>query len=768
MKRIALALVGFMVAGGVDARIDAPDHVLYGNATLFGNPVADGQVIEARLLATGEVIARYELGSSGRLGDQYALRIPMDSVEPRPPGRARPGDPVVVYIADELAGETTVGLEGRAVRLDLDPQNLGTGPAVSFNDVEVFEGNAGTTAATFTFDMNTTADRDVEIFWSLSDGTAVGAGSCGPGVDYVSDSATLVIPQGQQSGTVTVLVCGDTIIEGTETAQLDVNGILGGVPSRPAAQLTIIDDDDVPTLLASDAAALEPPDGQTAILRFEPRLSKNSDFEARVNWSLAPLNAMPGVDYVDASGTVTIAAGDLSAEIPVTLLPSPGTSAPKSFLVRFATPFNLLLDDTEALGVIIDPRFRPAANPEQAVVDGEDGVVGMADPTALALSPDGAHAYVASDSLNALVRFDRASSSGRLTFRSVYDINSPGFETALMEGPIDIAISADGLHVYVAAERSDAIVVLSRNPGDGSLTFLQNQAQGATSTGAAEPNAGLTGVRSLLLSEDGAHLYAAGADDNAVAVFQRDGSSGALQFIEAEFSDVDDPDDAGGTVEAMGRPAGLALSPAGDQLYVASRFGDAVQVFGRDTDDTSASFGALSYQTAYRDGIDGITALNGAYAIEISDAGEHLYVSSEDENAVVLFDRAGDGTLTQRTVVTHDVAGGVPGLQGVQGLALAPDGLGVFVAGFGDHSLSIFERMQPGNADGLPVGSLRLRQTLFDDQGEILTMAGPTDAVASGDDRHVYVVAKEDNAILVIGRISPDMVFTDDFEDPAL
>ena len=59
-----------------------------------------------------------------------------------------------------------------------------------------------------------------------------------------------------------------------------------------------------------------------------------------------------------------------------------------------------------------------------------------------------------------------------------------------------------------------------------------------------------------------------------------------------------------------------------------------------------------------------------------------------------------------------------------------------------------------------------MRQTLFDDQGSVLEMAGPTHVALSGDNAHLYVVANLDDALLVFRRISLDVVFFDDFENP--
>ena len=406
------------------------------------------------------------------------------------------------------------------------------------------------------------------------------------------------------------------------------------------------------------------------------------------------------------------------------LLHVPETSAPKSFLLRVEDPFNLLVDDDAALGVILDPAFRPAVEPEQDLVNEQD-VIGMAGPTALALSPDGSHAYVTSEALDAVLLFGRNAGTGRLTPVEAYDSARAGFEQVLLDGAIDVAVSPDGAHVYVASRNDGAIAVLGRNPANGRLGFVQNQIDGVLGAPDANgPTNGLAGVNGQ-----------------------------------------NDPDDSGPAVVAMSRPAGLALSPDGAQLYVASRFGDAVQVFVRDADPASADFGRLRFVTAYENGLNGIVGLDGAFDLAVSGDGAHLYVSAENENALVLFDRAGDGLLAQRSVFRHQTPDR-PGLIGVQGLAISPDGLEIFAAAFGDSSLSIFERVGPDDDAGLAPGDLRLRQTLFDDQGWMQSLAGATRVTPSGDDQFIYVVANQDNAIVVLRRISLDVVFNNGFEAP--
>lgn len=763
MKCTVIALAAVWI-GVADARIEAPDHVIYGTATVFGDPAASGQVIQARRRASGELLAQYRLGVSERLGDQYAVRIPMDTVDPRVDGLARPGDLINIYISDELAGRTVVGKAGHAARLDIDPQNVGEGPSLEVADAELFEGNSGTVQATFEATMNTTSDNDVIVSWNTVDGSAIGRDACTTDTDYLASNSSLTIPAGSMLAEISITVCGDTIIEGTETFEIELSAN-GAVLARRRAQATIIGDDDVPALQLADVVVSEPGAGEAGQAVFRPVLSKNSDFEARFSYSIEPLNAVAGVDYVSTSGTAVIPVGEVETEIPIEILHVPGADEPRSFRLVASEPFNLSFEDDNALGVIRDPAYEPAVEQEQDVVNHEDRVTNLSGPTALALAPDGRHAYVTSESLDAILAFERNRASGRLSFIAQYDAAQTDFSPALLDGPMDVRVSPDGDHVYVASKNDDALVVFARSSASGALSFVENQENGVLGAAEAEAtNSGLVGVRKLLVSPDGAFVYAAGTGANGVAVFERDAATGALVFVEAEINGNDDPDDAGGEVEGMGQPASLALSDDGAQLYVASRFGDSVQVFDRTASETDPDHGRLSFSTAYIDGLDGIDGLNGAFDIAVSDEGAHVYVSVEDEDGVVLFDRRADGTLVQRTVWRHDTVER-PGLRGAQGLAIAPDGLEVFVTGLADHSLSVFERMQPGNEDGLPAGDLRVRQTVFDDAGAVINMAGPTAVVPSEDNEHIYVVANEDDAIVVFRRISLDVIFDDGFGD---
>lgn len=772
MKRIALpfiaALIAFGLAASAHARLEQPDHILYGNVSLFGEPAAPGTVIEMRSVPDGTVLVRYELGRDPRLGDQYALRTPMDTVDPRVDGRVRTGDPVNIFVGSQLATETTIGEPGRAVRLDLDPQNLGTGPAISIDDIEVTEPSSGTNTGLLTVTLNTTSDTVVAIDWATRDAalgdSATGGASCGAGVDYLSDSGTLNIPVGGLEGGIEVTVCSDEEVESDETFEVVLTAADPGVIAKAVGVVTLIEQGSGPEIRVADAWTQVAPSANTEAV-FEVSLSSSSDRTVSFDWQTEDDDAVAGTDYLADGGSVSIPPGERNAQFAVTVLPGGEPKPNRSFRVRLSNAVNGRLARDNALGVLVDPAYDPIIDHVEDNLDGENGLVGLADPGAVAVSPDGRHLYVASESGDSVAVLKRNSGSGSLSFNDLIDAQTVGFEGLLLDGPAHIAIAPGGEHVYVSARNDDSIAVFTRDAVTGALEFVENKTDGVLETDTLTIR-GLVDVSRLALSADGSHLYATGSADagtGAVAVFRRDPATGALTFIEGEVNGADDPDDAGGPVIALDRPAGLTVSADGSRVYVASRFGDALLVFERDTDDTSADFGRLSFVTAYRDGLAGITGLDGAADVAVSADGAQVYVVAEQSDTVVLFEHGDNGELSQKRTWAKGDAD-LPGLGGPQYLVLAPDETELYVTGFADDTLTVFERIVDDQDPSEEVGDLRVRRTVLNGQGSVQNMAGPLAMAASMDDRHLYVAAFEDNNILVFERIWEKVILSDGFE----
>ena len=144
-----------------------------------------------------------------------------------------------------------------------------------------------------------------------------------------------------------------------------------------------------------------------------------------------------------------------------------------------------MLAQTFANGVIVDPTHDPAVEE----VDAQTGAMlpDLAQPSAIALSPDGLHAYATSDSRGAVVHFQRDPGTGVLSPVSSHTIATTGFEQAVLKGLKDIRISADGAFVYPAALRDNAVTVLSRDAATGAfLGFVHSVVHGGSVLGLEE------------------------------------------------------------------------------------------------------------------------------------------------------------------------------------------------------------------------------------------------------------------------------------------
>lgn len=461
------------------------------------------------------------------------------------------------------------------------------------------------------------------------------------------------------------------------------------------------------------------------------------------------------------------------------------------------------------------------------VVDGVEGVDGLDGASSIALSPDGRHVYATGEIGGSVVVFSRDAATGVLGFVEVRE--SPAVGIDHLDGATDVEVSPDGRHVYVAGRNDDAIAVFSRNATSGSLGFLGGPRDGV---GGVD---GLDGATSLAVSADGRHVYAAGLDDDAVAVFARDAGTGALAFVESQRDGV-------GAVEGLAAAIAVSLAPDGSRLYLAGADDDAVAVFDRDPatgalsfvgswadgaggvdgldavndvlvspdglwvhaagylDDAVAVFArnalgvALGFREAVLDGVGDVDGLRGASALAASPEGDRLYVTGGAENALAVL-----AVPPLRYVAAEiDGQGGVTGLEGVRGMALSPDGRHLYAAGSLEDAIQAFarhaasntlaeidvERDGVGGTDGLDgVESIAVSP----DGGSVYAASPGADAVAvfardresgaltfveaerdgaagadglegaisvavSPDSRHVYVAGRLDDAIAIFAR----------------
>jgi 6-phosphogluconolactonase (cycloisomerase 2 family) len=300
-----------------------------------------------------------------------------------------------------------------------------------------------------------------------------------------------------------------------------------------------------------------------------------------------------------------------------------------------------------------------------AIVDGTNGVTGIASANAIAISPDGAHLYVASGG-GAVAVFARNANTGALTFVEA-EKNGQGGVSGLAVGR-DVVVSPDGAHVYVLGHTPGDVVTFARDSSTGALTFVEKDEDGA---GGVD---GIGSATALVVSPDGKHVYVTGEADDAVAVFARDAGTGALSFVEAERDGV-------GGVDGIDGPLALAISDDGKHVYVGGSSDDGLAVFSRD-----AGTGALAFVQALHEGIGGVDGINGPAGLVVTPDGAHVLVAAAAESEVGVFARnASTGALTFVEAI------GGSGLGGLDSARLSPGGHHLYTTAGASDSVSLFE-----------------------------------------------------------------------------
>ena len=252
---------------------------------------------------------------------------------------------------------------------------------------------------------------------------------------------------------------------------------------------------------------------------------------------------------------------------------------------------------------------------QRAYYNNGNGIVNMVRPSGMAVCPGTKKfLYVLAEQSDSIVWFE-VGTDGSLVFkRSV--VNGKGGVQQL-DGPSNLCFSPNdstGKSLYVTAMRSDAVVVFSRNTTTGALTYKNSKTNGVDGVH------GLNGPLCIAIPHDGKHVYVVALGESVVACFTRDSSTGELKFSN--------------TYPAFpGCGVDMTFDIAGTYLYIPFQNSNVVAAFKRDT-----KTGALTLVDHEESGIppEGIDGLAGPRSLVILD-NKHLYVGCADDDCIRIF-----------------------------------------------------------------------------------------------------------------------------------
>jgi len=252
----------------------------------------------------------------------------------------------------------------------------GAGPPVislATASLSVAEGNAGSTAFTYTISRTGDLTQASSVNWAV-------AGSGGSAADLadfggVLPSGTANFAPGAATATVTVNVAGDTSMEANEGFTLTLLSATNGTLGTATSGGTILNDDSSIAIAADAASVVE---GNSGTTPYTFTVTRTGDLSgvASANWAVSGVgvNAADFVGGVIPSGTVNFAAGAATATITVNVAGDTAVEANEAFAVTLLSASGTTIGTASANGTITNDDASLAISTGTAsVVEGNGG-----------------------------------------------------------------------------------------------------------------------------------------------------------------------------------------------------------------------------------------------------------------------------------------------------------------------------------------------------------------------------------------------------------
>ena len=280
--------------------------------------------------------------------------------------------PVLGDVVAEPIETFVVNLSGALNATILNGQGTGTindndaVAALSINDVAVAEGDSGPSNAVFTVTLSAPSGQAVTVAFATANGTAVAPG------DYTAQTGTLTFAPGVTTQQITVAVLGDTSDEADETFFVNLSNATNASIQDAQGVGIITDTDTMPTLRINDVSVREGDTGTTNLV-FTLNLSAPSGLTVSVSFTTTDSSATSPSDFTAQTGTITFAPGTTSQTLTIAVVGDGAVEPIEQFTVNLSQPINATLDNTQAVGRILNDDTRALAISDATVIEGNTG-----------------------------------------------------------------------------------------------------------------------------------------------------------------------------------------------------------------------------------------------------------------------------------------------------------------------------------------------------------------------------------------------------------
>ena len=226
-------------------------------------------------------------------------------------------------------------------------------PSLSINDVTLFRGSSGTTNAIFTVSLWPPPGQSVTVQFATTNQTAnTNNQTAIAGTDYVSTNGTLTFAPGMTNQTIAVPIIGNLLNETTTTFAVNLSNPTNAVLARAQGLGTILNDNPLPYLSASDVTVHENSSGTTNAV-FNVSLSVPSGQAVTVTCYTSDGTAIGGTDYVPTNAYLTFNPGQTNQTVSVVVNSHVTAKPSQTFYLNLYGVANAKLVRTQALGTIV-------------------------------------------------------------------------------------------------------------------------------------------------------------------------------------------------------------------------------------------------------------------------------------------------------------------------------------------------------------------------------------------------------------------------------
>jgi 6-phosphogluconolactonase (cycloisomerase 2 family) len=398
---------------------------------------------------------------------------------------------------------------------------------------------------------------------------------------------------------------------------------------------------------------------------------------------------------------------------------------------------------------------------------------GLDDARAVALSPDGRSLYVAAATPASVTSFSVAPGNGLLQQLNLgagclVSVAQEGCGDArALAGASAIAVSPDNLHVYVAAATAGAVAAFARQP-NGSLVQLNGIAGCivATPTPGCDSGPPLGGADAIAISPDGRFAYVGAGTADALVAFSRDAATGRLTPLAGAAGCLRANRANCAPVTGIDGPTAIAITPDGTSLYVSSATAGTITAFRRDVNTGTLTqlgpgLGCLS-DVPLADCAP-IGGLARASAVAVTPDGLTVVAVGTDDDAVLSLRRdPATGALTRVSCVaaTTATAGCTvsPLIQGPRAVTIRPGGFVAWIASSrGDSIVTLQLDIATGTLTPTSGTAGCLRRLASLDCRAARALDDPRALVTSADGSRVYAAGALSDGVAVLGpQLAPN------------